>query len=174
MPKNIKKRKLNEKDVSYLNRDFESFRNELIRYSRVHYGDTILDFSEASLAGMFVDMAAYVGDVLSFYQDHQFNELSLETASETKNVERLIRDSGVKFHGASPAFVEIDLTFKVPAITNRTTGETIPDSTLMPIVRSGTIVSSTTSVQFELLEIKLKKKSLMRQIKKFVILYGIP
>ena len=151
MPKNVKKRKLNSKDVSYLNRDFESFRNELIRYSRVHYGNTILDFSEASLAGMFVDMAAYVGDMLSFYQDHQFNELSLETASETRNVERLIRDSGVKFHGASPAYVEVDLTIKVPAVKD-SSGNVLPDKTLMPAVRSGTVISSTTGVEFELLE----------------------
>tara|TARA_B100000700_G_scaffold322372_1_gene423713 strand:- start:1096 stop:2946 length:1851 start_codon:yes stop_codon:yes gene_type:complete len=151
MAKNIKKRKLNARDVSYLNRDFESFRNELIRYSRVHYGNTILDFSEASLAGMFVDMAAYVGDMLSFYQDHQFNELSLETASETRNVERLIRDSGLKFHGASPSYVEVDITLRVPAVKD-SAGNVLPDKTLMPFVKSGTVISSTTGVEFELLE----------------------
>lgn len=151
MPKNVKKRKVNSRDVSYLNRDFESFRNELIRYSRVHYGDTILDFSEASLAGMFVDMAAYVGDMLSFYQDHQFNELSLETATETRNVERLIRNSGLKFHGASPSYVEIDLTFKVPAVKD-SLGNVLPDKNLMPSVKSGTVVSSTTGIEFELME----------------------
>ena len=57
MAKNIRKRKINDKDISFLNRDFESFRNELIRYSRVHYGTEILDFSESSLAGMFVDIS---------------------------------------------------------------------------------------------------------------------
>ena len=151
MARNIRKKKINNKDISYLNRDFESFRNELIRYSRVHYGDTVVDFSESSLAGLFVDMAAYVGDVLSFYQDHQFNELSLETAVEDSNIEKLIRNSGVEIVGSSPAFVELDVRIKVDAIINNI-GSIVPDSTLLPKVRVGTIFSSLSGVDFELLE----------------------
>jgi hypothetical protein len=151
MPKNIRKRKINFKDTTYLNRDFESFRNELIRYARVHYGDTILDFSEASLAGMFVDMAAYVGDIMSFYQDHQFNELSLETAVEERNIERLIRSAGVKITGASPSYVEVSLKLKIDAVA-QTDGSTTPSAASLPVVRSGTVISSTSGVEFELLE----------------------
>lgn len=151
MAKNTKKKKINNKDISYLNRDFDSFRNELIRYSRVHYGDSILDFSEASIAGMFVDMAAYVGDIMSYYQDHQFNELSLETAVEDQNIERLIRDTGVKIHGSSPAFVEVDIRIRVDAITD-SEGNTKPDPDLLPVVSSGTIVASSSGVEFELME----------------------
>ena len=151
MPKNIRKRKINFKDTTYLNRDFESFRNELIRYARVHYGDTILDFSEASLAGMFVDMAAYVGDIMSFYQDHQFNELSLETAVEERNIERLIRSAGVEISGASPSYVEVSLKLKVDADT-QTDGSTTPTVAALPVIRSGTSIASTSGVEFELLE----------------------
>ena len=41
------------------------------------------DFSETSLGGLFLDMAAFVGDTMSFYLDHQFNELNPTTATET-------------------------------------------------------------------------------------------
>jgi len=151
MPKNIRKRKINNKDISYLNRDFESFRNELVRYARVHYDRTVQDFSESSLAGLLTDMASYVGDVLSYYLDHQFNELSLETAVEEENIQRLIRQSGIEVVGASPSVAEIRIKIKVPAIQN-SDGEYIPNKNLLPKVSVGSIFSSLGGVDFELLE----------------------
>ena len=35
---------------------------------------------------MFVEMAAYVGDVLNYYVDNQFRETLLQFAEERKNV----------------------------------------------------------------------------------------
>ena len=80
MARNINKKKKNNINVSYLNRDFESFRNSIVQFAQTHYKDNIRDFSESSLAGMFVDVAAYVGDVMSFYLDHQFNENSIDAS----------------------------------------------------------------------------------------------
>lgn len=151
MARNIRKRKVNNKDISYLNRDFESFRNELVRYAKTHYSDTIQDYTESSLAGMFVDIAAYVGDTLSFYQDHQFNELSLETAVEEANIERLVRNSGIEITGASPAIVEIVLKIKVDAKVN-SIGSYAPDASLLPIINNNSIFSSKKGINFELLE----------------------
>lgn len=151
MPKNIRKRKINNKDISYLNRDFESFRNEIIRYARVHYDSTVQDFSESSLAGLLTDMASYVGDVLSFYLDHQFNELSLETAVEEDNVQRLIRQSGIEVVGASPSIAQLRLKINVSA-TQNVDKESIPNRDLMPKVTVGTVFSSLGGIDFELLE----------------------
>jgi hypothetical protein len=152
MAKNIRKKVINDKDVSYLHRDFESFRNELIRYSKVHYGDQIQDFTEASLSGMFVDMAAYVGDVMSYYLDHQFNELSLETATEDQNVERLIRESGIQISGASPSIVEIELSIVVDGIPDvSNSNKIIPDPDMLCTIQVGTILESTAGIGFELL-----------------------
>ena len=77
------------RERSYLNKDFDSFRNDLTNYARTYYPDKIQDFSETSLGGALVDLAAYVGDVMSFYLDHQFNELSLDTAVEFDNIQNL-------------------------------------------------------------------------------------
>ena len=71
---------------SYLARDFDSFKAELYDYAKTYFGDSIADFSEASVGGLFLDMAAMVGDTMSFYLDHQFNELNWETAVEKKNI----------------------------------------------------------------------------------------
>ena len=77
MPKNIKKDIQKQKDVSYSSRDFNSFRNDLKRFVSTYYSDALLDTTDASLAGMLIDVAAYVGDVTSYYLDYQFNENSL-------------------------------------------------------------------------------------------------
>lgn len=159
MARNIRKKVINDKDVSYLHRDFESFRNELIRYSQVHYGDNIKDFSESSLSGMFIDMAAYVGDVMSYYLDHQFNELSLETATEDRNVEKLIRAAGINSFGAAPSIVEVEISIIVDSIIDN--NKYIPDPNALPIIKIGTIFESSSGIPFELLnDIDFSKKDI--------------
>ena len=162
MARNVRKKVINNKDVSYLHRDFESFRNELVRYAKVHYGDQVQDFSESGLAGMFVDMAAYVGDVMSYYLDHQFNELSLETATEDQNVERLIRATGVDINGAAPSLVEVEFSIIVDAIKDpNDQTKVIPDPDMLCTIQLGTILNSTAGVSFELLnEINFAEKDI--------------
>ncbi len=62
------------RDVKYLNRDFNSFRNSLIEFSQTYFPSTYTDFSPASPGMLFIEMASYVGDVLSFYLDNQIQE----------------------------------------------------------------------------------------------------
>ena len=150
MPKNIKKEIKKNKDISYTAKDFNSLRADLTTYARQHYGNKIIDFTENSIAGLFLDLAAYVGDNLSFYLDHQFNELSLETAIETKNLESLIRASGVDVRGASPAFVLAKLSFVIPATTFR--GSRIPNRSLIPKVLEESKFTSQDGVNFFSLE----------------------
>ena len=134
---------------SYLNKDFDGFKSDLLLYARTFFGDQIQDFSEPSVGGMFLDMAAYVGDVMSYYLDHQLSELNVETAVETKNLEKIIRSAGVKITGASPAIVDLDFYITVPADPNDTTK---PRASAIPVIQAGTVVSSNGGVLFELLE----------------------
>ena len=67
----------NQRQRNYLARDFDGFRAQLIEYARIFYPDKIQDFSEASMGGLLVDLAAIVGDTMSFYLDHHLNELDL-------------------------------------------------------------------------------------------------
>lgn len=150
MPKNIKKEIKKNKDISYTAKDFNSLRSELISYAKQHYGNKLIDFSENSVAGLFMDIAAYVGDNLSFYLDHQFNELSLETAIETKNLESLIRAAGVDIRGASPAFVFAKLSFVIPATTFR--GVRVVDKTFLPKVIEESKFTSQSGINFFSLE----------------------
>jgi len=135
---------------SYLNKDFDAFRSDMVQYGQIYFSDKISDFSENGLAGLFVEMAAYVGDVMSFYLDHQFNELDIITAVESQNIERLIRTAGVKITGASPATAEVDFYLSAPATFFN--NNYIPNVNNLPIIKSGTILTSNTGVKFELLE----------------------
>ena len=65
-------------DIKYLNKNFTSFKSDLIDYAKSYYPTTYTDFNQASPGSMFIEMAAYVGDVLSFYLDNQLQETFLQ------------------------------------------------------------------------------------------------
>ena len=62
------------RNIKYLNKDFAQFRENLIEYSKTYFPKTYSDFNEASPGMMFIEMAAYVGDVLSYYIDDTLKE----------------------------------------------------------------------------------------------------
>lgn len=132
----------------YLNKDFDGFRADLLEYARTHFPNNIRDFSEASLGGMLLEFAAYVGDVDSFYLDHQFHELDIETAVESKNIQAHLRNAGVDIVGASPAVVEQTFFIEVPAVGN----PPVPSRAALPVIQAGTTVAGNEGVQFELVE----------------------
>ena len=141
-----------QRNRSYLNRDFGDFRGELLRYANIYFKDKIQDFSEASMGGLFLDMAAYVGDTMSFYLDHQFRELSPDTVSEAANLESMIRNAGLQIRGDSPASVTVNFYLEIPAVIDSVTGETIPDPTALPTIKDGARLVSASGVSFYLTE----------------------
>lgn len=134
----------------YLGKDFDSLRSQLLEYVRLYYPDKIRDFSEASLGGMFLDLASMAGDSLSFYLDHQFGELDPSTAVEDANIQNALRSAGVPITGASPAVVPVTAYVQVPATVVRNVNG--PDVTALPIIKANTIFSSDSGVEFILLE----------------------
>lgn len=136
------------KQRKYLNKDFESFRADLYEYARIHFPDRIKDFSETSLGGLFLELASYVGDVQSFYLDHQFHELNPETAVEARNIQAHLRAAGVEIVGASPAVVAVTFSVEVPADTS--VSPPVPSTTAMPLLYAGTQVQAQNGIQFEL------------------------
>ena len=67
-----------ERNIKYINKDFNDFRSQLVEYAKNYFPNTYNDFSPTSPGMMFMEMAAYVGDVLSFYQDIQLQETFLQ------------------------------------------------------------------------------------------------
>ena len=137
---------------SFLARDFESLRSDLIQQARVFFPDKIRDFSEPSVGGLLVDMAASVGDTMSFYLDHQFRELDPGTAVEVDNVVNHLRNAGMKVPGAAPSTVNITLTVKVPAISDPASQKSIPKASCLPIILQSTTLEADNGVIFNLTE----------------------
>lgn len=134
---------------NYLARDFDGFRAVLLEYARQYYPDRIQDFSESSLGGLFLDMAAYIGDNMSFYLDHLYGELHNDTVVETVNIERALRNAGVPIVGASSAIATIDFYVEIPVLGD---GSLNPDPILLPTINAGTTIQSENGIEFSLLE----------------------
>ena len=75
-----------KKDVNLVGRDFGDIRKNLIDFTKNYFPNTYNDFNESSPGMMFMEMASYVGDVLSYYTDVQLRESILEEAQEKSNV----------------------------------------------------------------------------------------
>lgn len=148
MPNDSVKKQVRER--KYLNKTFDSFRNDLLNYAKTYYGDRIKDFSDSSVGGLFLDFAAYVGDSTAFYMDHQFTELDPTEAVETQNIENHLRNAGVEIVGSSPAIVPVEFTVEIPAV--RIGNSDIPRRDLLPTIKQGTVVAADNGVLFNLLE----------------------
>jgi hypothetical protein len=113
------------KDIKYYGRDFDSLKKGLIDFARTYYPNTYNDFNEASPGMMFVEMAAYVGDVLNYYIDSQFKEGMLLHATETRSVMSIAAAMGYKPKISVPSIVDLDVFQLLPASATGTS--TVPD-----------------------------------------------
>ena len=108
------------KEVRYLNKDFSSFKDNLIEFTKIYFPNAYNDFNEASPGMMFIEMASYVGDVLSYYVDNQFKESLLAFAEEKRTVFNMAQSFGYTPKLATPSFGEIDAYQIVPAASSGT------------------------------------------------------
>ena len=115
------------KDIRYLNRDFASFRDGLINFAKYYYPNTYKDFTDASPGLMFIDMASYVGDVLSYYTDYIFKESLFTNTQERKNIISLSRYLNYKVKPTRGATGKINIYQLCPSITDDN-GNYVPDS----------------------------------------------
>ena len=103
------------KDIKYLNKDFNTFKQALIEYAKAYYPTAYNDFSTSSPGTMFIEMASYVGDVLSFYLDNQLQETFLEYAKQTNNLYALAYMLGYRPKVTSAAIVDLEIYQQIPA-----------------------------------------------------------
>ncbi len=135
------------REIKYLNRDFSSFKSSLIEYSKTYFPRTYKDFSDASPGMMFIEMASYIGDVLSYYTDYQFKESLMPYAEERKNVLALANYLGYKTKPTKSATTNIDLYQLIPA-TKDSNNNYIPDNNYALKIREYMEVSNESGVSF--------------------------
>ncbi len=105
-----------KKEVKYLNKDFSQFRDKLVNFAKVYFPDTYTDFNETSPGMMFIEMAAYVGDVLSMYIDNQLRESMLMHAEDRQNIYDIAQALGYKPQPSSAATTTLDVFHLVPSV----------------------------------------------------------
>lgn len=140
------------RQLRYTNRDFDSIRESLMEYVKVYFPDYYGDFTTTSTAGMLNELLAYVGDILSFYQDKQFNEIFNPT--ELKNAVRLLKLFGGAYRGKTQSNVSLDVHILVPStlITVDSDGVLTPIPNSLPIIKKGMVVSTLDGKQFVTIE----------------------
>lgn len=106
-----------DRDIKYVNKDFGDFRTQLIEYTKNYFPDSYNDFSPTSPGMMFIEMAAYVGDILSFYQDTQIQETYLQHAKNPANLYNLAYMMGYRPKVTTVAEADIEISQTVGAIS---------------------------------------------------------
>jgi hypothetical protein len=130
-----------KKDISYLGKDFGQFRKNLIDFTKQYFPETYADFNESSPGMVFLEVAAYVGDVLSYYADTNLKESLLEQASERSNIYDIAKSLGYKPNNVIPAYVTLDVFQLVPSIGS---GDNVrPDFDYALSIRPGMRVKQT-------------------------------
>jgi hypothetical protein len=126
----------NTKAVQYLNKDFDSLKAQLINFAKTYYPNTYNDFTEASPGMMLIEMASYVGDVLSFYTDNQIQENFLQFAKQRKNLLALAYNFGYRPKVTSASSVEVSVYQVVPSTI--VSSQYVPDFNYALILEEGT------------------------------------
>ena len=105
-----------DRDIKYVNKDFSNYRDQLIEFSKSYFPDTYNDFSPTSPGMMFIEMASYVGDVLSFYQDMQLQETYLQYAKNPSNLYTMAYMMGYRPKVTAASEVTVQLSQTVGAV----------------------------------------------------------
>lgn len=132
-----------DRQIKYINRNFSDFRDQLIEFAKNYFPDTYNDFSPTSPGMMFIEMASYVGDVLSFYQDTQLQETFLQYSKDAGNLYNLAYMMGYRPKVTTAAGVILDVSHTVPSISSA--GSYSPDWTQAMVIAENAVLTSSTS-----------------------------
>ena len=139
----------NKKDIKYVNRDFASLKQALVEFTKTYFANTNSDFTDASPGMMFIEQAAYVGDVLSYYTDAQLKESFINVASNYKNILNHAQNFGYVPKISTPAITTLTIYQTVPSILNATgIGSAEPDLNFCVKIKQGMTVRSLNGVSF--------------------------
>lgn len=127
-----------QRAINYSNRDFSGIKEQLINLAKNYFPDTYTDFTATSPGMMFIEMAAYVGDILSFYQDRQLQETFLQYAQDPKGLYALAYMMGYRPKVTTVSTTTLTISQEIPATVDN--GKVVPDWTSGSRVEEGAVV----------------------------------
>jgi hypothetical protein len=99
--------------IDYTSKDYESLRRAMLDLARYRLPEWT-DHSANDLGVLMVDLFAYMGDVILYYQDRIANENFLNTSVERRSVMHHLRLIGYELRPPVSANTDLQLTFTVP------------------------------------------------------------
>lgn len=105
--------------VDYTDRDFDALRARLMALVQSVFPEWT-DFDVASFGNVLLELFAFVGDVLGFYQDALARESRLATATQRRNVIALAKMLGYRLTGARAATATVRLSLAAPPLASVT------------------------------------------------------
>ena len=130
------------RDIKYLNKDFGELRSSLIEFAKTYFPSTYNDFSPSSPGMMFMEMSAYVGDILSFYLDNQIQENFIQFTRQQNNLYTLAYMLGYRPRVTKAAITTVNIYQKVPSL--------LSGSTYVPDYRYALLLKENTSLKSNL------------------------
>jgi hypothetical protein len=127
-------------NINYLNKDFNQFKTSLIDYAKTYFPTVYNDFTPSSPGMMFMEMSAYIGDVLSFYLDNQIQETFLQYTRQQNNLYNLAYTMGYKPKITSVATTDVDIYQQVPTLVGNN-----PDYSYALFMSPNVVVKSTSN-----------------------------
>ena len=129
-------------NINYINKNFTEYKSSLIEFAKTYFPTTYTDFSPSSPGTMFLEMSAYIGDVLSFYLDNQIQENFIQYARQQDNVYSLAYMLGYRPKVTGVSITNVDFYQQIPSVL--TGGTYVPDYTYAVQVSENTVINSTT------------------------------
>jgi hypothetical protein len=145
-----------DQNISYIDKSFTEFKGQLQQYAKTYFPATYNDFSESTPGNMFIEMASYVGDVMSFYLDTQTQENFLLFAKEKENLYAQAYTMGYRPKASYASSTTVDVYQIIPTTTNggvltpdvTTYGLLIPTNTIITSTSTGTKFLTTQEIDF--------------------------
>lgn len=135
---------MERKDIKYINRDFSSFKQALIDFAKNYFPETYNDFNnDADPGNMFIELASYVGDVLSFYTDKQIQEVFPQFATDVNNMMAWAYTLGYRPKVTSTSMVDLSVYQVVPATISASIAS--PDYNYTLLIDKETKIKSTSN-----------------------------
>lgn len=140
-----------ENKLSYLNRNYDDYKQSLIEITRQYYPDVFDNLDDASIGNWLIELLSDMGDSLQFHLDRSIQETSLDSANELSSLLDIARTNGLHVPYKKAALVEVELSCQIPIYTqgNSGDGDMTADEKYCPYVKRGTKFSNGTTT-FEL------------------------
>jgi len=143
---------MKKRDTSFIERDYEGLKNELLILAKKYFPSTFQEFSEYSIETMLMELIAYTGDITNFYIDDRFRQNFLQYATDLESIYRISKSRGYKPQTVSVAYGNVEFSQLTGAKLN-VNMDHVPDEDDCAVIKSGAIISDVSkSATFTTLE----------------------